>query len=424
MEILILFLLAIMNGALAMSELAVVSARHARLQKLADEGNVGASTALQLSNNPNQFLSAVQIGITLIGIIAGAFGGATLSEPMSEQLAKIDFLAPHSDSLGYVLVILITTYISLVFGELVPKRIAMQNPERVSSLVARPMRLISKLTYPFVWLLSNSTQLILRILRIPQSTDSAVTEEEIQMLLREGIQHGIFEESEEDMIAGVFRLDDLWVEALMTPRTQIVYLDIHDTQEIVYQKIAGNTTTRFPVVDGDIENVQGFVSTGAILRQLLAGRPFDLTPILQEPLIIPHSTPASSALSKFQEADTVHFALVIGEYGEVEGVLTINDIISTVVGEIDHADIIQRKDGSWLVDGLVPPSEFRAELDIHDLLPDEDTNLYHTVAGFMIHYTYSFPQIADTVDWNGYRFEVIDIDGRRIDKILVTKLPD
>lgn len=422
MEIIFLFLLAIVNGALAMSELAVVSARRVRLRTLAEGGNIGASTALKLSNNPNQFLSTVQIGITLIGIIAGAFGGATLSEPMSEQLAKIDFLAPHSDSLGYILVILITTYISLVFGELVPKRIAMQNPERVSMLVARPMQIVSKVTYPFVWLLSNSTQIILRILRIPQSTDSAVTEEEIQMLLRQGIQHGVFEESEEDMIAGVFRLDDLWVEALMTPRTQVVYLDIHDNKETVYQKIAGNVITRFPVIDGDIETIKGFVSTGDILRQLLAGQPFDLATILREPLILPRNIPASSALSKFRQDNTAHFALIIDEYGGFEGVLTLNDIIATVVGEIDQQDIVKRKDGSWLVDGVVPVKEFRDELDIREEFPDESRNLYQTLAGFMINYSRTFLKISDTIDWNGYRFEVIDIDGRRIDKILVTKL--
>ena len=421
MELLILLLLAILNGVFAMSELAIISSRNARLQTRADEGHLGANVALQLSNNPNRFLSTVQIGITLIGIIAGAFSGATLSDPIANSLDTIAFLSPYSGTLSFIIVVVITTYIALIFGELVPKRIAMQNPEAVSMIVARPMRRLSQLTYPFVWLLSQSTDFILRLIGIGGKTASAVTEEEIQLLLSEGIQHGVFDKSEEEMVEGVFRLDDLWVEALMTPRTEIIWLDINDSQEQLYKTIVDNSSSRFPVADGTIDEIKGIIDEGDVLRHFLSGKKFDLKTLIKEPLIVPKTMLATNVLERFREHET-KLAVVIGEFGGVEGIVTLQDIIETVIGEVDEPDIVQRADGSWLVDGTIPPLEFRASLNINELLPEEDENIYHTLAGFLIAYSDSFPQLSDIVEWNEYRFEVVDMDGRRIDKILVTKL--
>ena len=420
MEILILFFLAVLNGILAMSELAIISSRNARLQTLADNGNLGAGVALKLSDNPNRFLSTVQIGITLIGIIAGAFSGARLSAPIANVIDDIAFLSPYSGTLSFIVVVIITTYIALIFGELVPKRIAMQNPEAVSVIVARPMRHLSQLTYPFVWLLSHSTDFILRLIGIGGKTASAVTEEEVQFLLREGIQHGVFDKSEEEMVAGVFRLDDLWVEALMTPRTEIIWLDLNDSAEQIYKIIIDNPSSRFPVADGTIDEIKGIIDEGDVLRHVLSGKAFELNALIKEPLIVPKTTLATSMLELFREQET-KFAVVIGEFGGVEGIITLQDIIETVIGEVDEPDIVQRADGSWLVDGTIPPLEFRATLDIDELLPEEAENIYHTLAGFLIAYSDSFPQLSDIVEWSDYRFEVVDMDGRRIDKILVTK---
>lgn len=417
-EIVIIFGLTVLNGLLAMSELAVVSARRARLQAEVEMGSKTARTALELSENPNRFLSTVQIGISLIGILAGAFGGATVADDLSRQLGKIDFLAPYSDVLGFGLIVLLTTYLSLVVGELVPKRLAMVNPERAASLVAPVMQVMSRLAYPLVWFLSLSTDVVLRLLGIDASETSQVSEEEINIMLGEGEEAGVFKAAERRMVEGVFRLDDLRVDALMTPRTEMLWLNIHASQDELSARIADGYHTRYPVCDGEPDQLLGIVRTKDILRLTLAGSPLALSSIVRQVVEVPYSLPASDLLEVFRGKED-HFAVVIGEHGGVDGVITMNDLVEAVMGDIDEPDYVQRDDGSWLIDGLIPIEEVKDLLDIKEM-PDETD--YQTLGGFVIYKLGRVPQAADRFEWQGLRFEVIDMDGHRVDKVLVSRV--
>ncbi len=422
MDFLILLLLTVINGVLAMSELAILSARRARLQQKAEEGSKSAKIALELTNNPNRFLSTVQIGITLIGILAGVFGGATVAGDIALQLAKIDFLRPYADALGFVFVVLLTTYLSLVVGELVPKRLAIQNPERIAMLVAPSMHYLSLLTYPLVWLLSLSTEAILKLLGIKDDGQSAVTEEEIHVMLREGAESGVFHKSEQDMIAGVFRLGDLKAEALMTPRTGMFWFEITDTPDKILEKVEQSDYSRFPVCEGGLDHVIGIISAKDLLRQALSGQPIDLRANLLSAQFIPETAAAGDVLEVLRGHES-QLALVIGEYGNVEGVITINDILEAIVGALDdEPEAVQRADGSWLVDGLISVEEFKDLVDLKDELPGEDEKLFQTLAGFIMTHQGKVPVVADTFEWQSFRFEVVDMDGRRVDKVLVQRI--
>ena len=420
-EILIITLLIFLNNILAMSETALLSARKARLQHMSNEGNHRARTALKLTNNPNQFLSVIQIGITLIDVLTGAVAGATLANYLANAVEKIPFFAPYSHTIGLLVVVVTITYFSLILGELVPKRLAMQNPEKIASAVAGPMVFISKIFSPIIRIISASTEIVLRIIGIHPSKEPPVTEEELHVLIDQGTEAGIFESAEQDMVAGVFRLGDRRLTALMTPRTEIVWLDVKDKIEDIKQKIANCPYSRFPVCQGSLDNVLGIIKARDLLVPSLANEAIKLKENLQPVLYIPETAFASRALEIFKEQGR-ELVLVIDEFGGVQGLLTINDILEEIVGEIeiDEPQAIQRQDGTWLLDGMLSIEEFKEIYKITSLPHEEE---YETLAGFVMMSLGKIPQASEQFEWNSLRFEVVDMDGRRVDKILVSTLP-
>jgi putative hemolysin len=428
-EVLFIVLLLIANGVFAMSELAVVASRKTRLQRMADSGDTRASAALDLAQQPERFLSTIQIGITLIGIFAGAVGGATIAEQLGAKIGTVPSLAPYGEAIGLIVVVLSIAYLSLVIGELVPKRLALTHPERVALVVAGPMRGLARLASPVVSILSVSTSAVLKFLRIRAPREPPVTEDEIKVLLRQGTQAGVFEEVEQEMIESVFRLTDRSVEALMTPRIDIIWLDINDPPEKLHRKVAESTYSRFPVCRGNLDNLLGIVKAKDMLSRCVSGAPLDLQADLKQPLFVPESTRAIRALEMFKAART-HLALVIDEYGAVEGLVTTNDILEAIVGDIAPVqsdagkDAVLREDGSWLLEGTLPVDEFREIFSV-ERLPGEERGVYHTLAGFILFHLGRLPTEADHFEWHGLRFEIVDMDGKRIDKVLVmaTKTP-
>ncbi|RPH58898.1 MAG: HlyC/CorC family transporter [Chloroflexi bacterium] len=425
LEILTIFLLIIVNGVFALSEIAVVSSRKARLQQRINEGDKGARTALDLAENPNLFLSTVQIGITLIGVLAGAVGGATIAEALALQFEKIPVLLPYAESLGLGIVVVLITTFTLILGELVPKRLALHNPERIASVIAGPMLLISKIFSPLVRLMSGSTDLILRLIGIKPNEEPPVTEEEIQVLIDQGTQAGVFEESEQDMVEGVFRLNNRRVGSLMTPRSEIAWLDVNDSPEEIRIQIEENLYSRFPVCEDSLDNVKGVIEARDLLLESLHGEPLLLKRNLQAPVYIPETALASRALELFKNG-VAEMMLVVDEFGSTQGLLTIFDILEEIVGDIDQEpQATQRQDGSWLLDGMLPVEDFKEIFNLRHL-PDEDE--YETLGGFIMLHLGRVPLPADRFDWSGLLFEVMDMDGKRVDKVLVTlkpaKLPD
>ncbi|MDX2078038.1 MAG: hemolysin family protein [bacterium] len=419
MELIIIFFFTLVNGVLAMSEAAIISSRKARLTQRAERGDTGAKIALELSQNPNRFLSTVQIGITLIGILAGAFGGATIAEDLGKQLAQIEFLSPYSDVLAVVLVVLLTTYLSLIIGELVPKRIAIQNPENIARIVAPSMRFISRIAYPLVWFLGISTDIVLNLLGVKATDNSAVTEEEIHVMIDEGTQAGIFDETEQDMVTSIFRLDDLPAKGLMTPRRDMVMLDIQETREELIEKISNFSHSRYAVVDGSPEHIIGVVRASELLRYSLQNIPFNLQQLAKAPLFIPESATAADVLALFRR-DKQQFGFVIDEEGAIEGIITLHDILEAVIGDMDNddPDVITREDGSFLVDGTMLIEDVKDLLDVK-ALPEEDR--YNTLAGFVFFELDKIPTAGDKFIWGKYEFEVLDMDGNRVDKVLITQ---
>ncbi|MBD3887081.1 HlyC/CorC family transporter [Phormidium tenue FACHB-886] len=426
-EIVLILVLIIANGVFSGSEIAVVSARKVRLDQLAREGNNKARLALKLANSPNDFLSTVQIGITLIGILSGAVGGATLALRLQGVLVTVPALRSHSEPLSLVIVVSIITYLSLVIGELAPKRLALNSPEQIACLVARPMRWLSRLTAPLVHVLGVSTDALLKIMGVRASEDPPVTEEEIRVLIDQGTQAGLFEESEQEMVSRVFRLGDRPVRAIMTPRIEIDWLDIDSPLEEIQQQILESPYSRFPVSQDGIDNCLGIVRVRDLLSAYLAGQPIELTAMLQLPLYIPESTRVLEVLKLFKQSET-HIALVTDEYGGIEGLVTLNDLTEAIVGELPSSDnpeepmIVRRDDGSWLLDGLLSTDELK-ELLHRDTLPGEQTGRFHTLAGFAITFLGRIPISGDYFEWDRWRFEVVDMDGNRIDKILVMDTP-
>ena len=422
-ELVITILLIIVNGVFAMSETAFVSARKVRLQQRANEGNAKAAAALEMVNAPNRLLSTVQLGITLIGIVAGAFGGATISEGLAVYLRAIPWLRPYSDAIALTIVVVVITYLSLVIGELVPKRIALNNPERIAMSMVKPMRVLAAIASPFIHLLSLSTEGILRLIGLRPSGEPPITEEEINVLIEEGTQIGTFEAAEQDMVEQIFRLGDRRVNALMTHRPDIVWLEANDTPQEISHKIRKSTYSRFPVCDGSLDNVLGMVHVKDLLLQCLAGQALDLKAALHEPLYVIESTTTLKVLELFKQTGQ-QAALVIQEYGDIEGLITLNDILEAIVGDIssdddlDQAQVVQREDGSWLLDGMLPIEELKDILHIR-ALPEEENGDYNTLAGFVLMQLGRIPKTTDHFEWGSYRFEVVDMDGRRIDKVLV-----
>ncbi|MEH2124897.1 hemolysin family protein [Nostoc sp.] len=422
-EILIILVLIIANGVFSMSEMAIVSARKVRLQQLANQGDAKAMAALKLAESPNHFLSTVQVGISLIGILTGAFGGATIANRLAVYVRLVPFLAPYSEPISFGIVVLLITYFSLIVGELVPKRLALNNPERIASNVAIPMRALSAIASPMVYLLSASTDLILRVLGITASTEPQVTEEEIKILIEQGTEAGTFEEAEQDMVERVFRLGDRPVSYLMTPRPDIVWLDLDDSAEENRQKMVDSAYSRYPVCQGGLDNVLGVIPVTDLLARSFRGEPLDLTIGLRQPVFVPESTRGLKVLELFKQTIT-HMALVVDEYGVIQGLVTLNDIMSEIVGDVpstdgqDQPQAVQREDGSWLLDGMLPVEEF-LELFGMEEWESEERGSYQTLGGFVITHLGRIPAAADHFEWQSMRIEVMDMDGNRVDKVLV-----
>ena len=420
-EILIIIAIIFVNALFVLSEMSVASSRKVRLQQRINDGDKRANTVLHLIENPNLFLATVQIGITLVGVLVGVVGGATLSAPLSGWLASIPSLTPYAEELALTIVVIGITFVSIVLGELVPKRIALHNPERIAAMLAGPMIFVSMLFKPFVWILGKITDFILKLLGIEPGNEPPVTEEEIQLLIDQGTQAGVFEESEQDMVEGVFSLADQRVYSLMTPRPDIVWLDVADSIEEIRQKLAESNFSRFPVRQGSLDAIVGIVKARDLLVQSLNNEPIILKNLLKPAFFVPETMFASRALEVLKEKGT-DMLLVIDEFGALQGLLTINDILEEIVGamEIEEPQAMQRQDGSWLLDGMLEVDEFKEIFQL-PILPHEDE--YETLSGFVMVSLGRVPQPTDRFEWHGLKFEVMDMDGRRVDKVLVTTLP-
>ena len=423
-QIVIILLLILANGVFAMSEMAVITARKSRLQEWVKQGDRRAKAALELALAPNRFLSAVQVGITLVGILAGAFAGGGVAQFFAGFIAQVPVVAPYSEEIGLGLVVLVITYFSLVIGELVPKRLALRNPERIATYVAYPLRWFTRISAPMVHLLSISTDGVCRILGRPQASEPPVTEEEIKTLVQQGTEAGVFEETEQDMVEAVLRLGDKTARSLMTPRNQIDWLDLTDSVEQIREKIVSSGHSRFPVATESLDRVDGVVQAKELLARNLAGQPLELKTVLHQPLFVPRSVSALEVLESFKKSG-LHIALVVDEYGGIEGLLTHHDILEAIAGDIPFdgkptdAKAHQRHDGSWLLDGMLSVDEFK-DLFKLESLPGEKRDAYQTLGGFVFTRLGRIPSVADAFEWNGLRIEVVDMDGKRIDKVLVS----
>ncbi|MFM2062442.1 MAG: hypothetical protein RLZZ507_2112 [Cyanobacteriota bacterium] len=422
-EILIILALIFANGVFSMSEMAIVSARKVRLQQLANQGNLNAQAALQLAESPNHFLSLVQVGITLINILNGVFGGATIAQRLEKYVQLVPFLADYSQPIAFGVVVLVITYLSLIIGELVPKRLALNKPERIAASVAIPMRALATLASPVVHLLSLSTETVLRILGITPSDEPQVTEEEIKILIEQGTEAGTFEEAEQDMVERVFRLGDRPVSSLMTPRPDIVWLDLEDSPEENRQKMSASSYSRYPVCQEGLDHVLGVIPVTDLLARSLRNEPFDLTIGLRQPIFVPESTRGLKVLELFKQTIT-HMALVVDEYGVIQGLVTLNDIMGEIVGDVpaqpgqEEPQAVQREDGSWLVDGMLPVEEFFELFGLEEI-DVEEIGSFQTLGGLVITHLGRIPSAADHFEWEGMRIEVMDMDGNRVDKVLV-----
>ena len=423
LEIGVIILLVLLNGAFAMSELAIVSSRRSRLIALQRRGSLGAEAALALADDPQRFLPTVQVGITLVGIFAGAFGGARLAGTLGEAIALIPGLAHYSPEIAFTLVVVAITYLSLILGELVPKQVALRNPERVAVVVARPMAALSRFSAPMVWVLGKSSAVVLRLFGPAVPGEQSVTEEEVKAVVAEGAQAGALETEERHMIERVLRLADKPVRALMTPRNDLAWLDRSDPPEDIAARLRASNVTRFVVADGRVDNVVGVVVAKDLLDQMLEGTPMALGRATRQPLVLPDTLSALDALERLR-GDQLGMALVMDEYGSFEGVVTASDLLEAIVGELGpiepEADgvAVERHDGSLLLDGSMPSDELRARLELPEL-PGAGT--YHTVGGLMLALLKRVPREGDRIVWAGWRFEVVDMDGRRVDKVLASR---
>lgn len=412
------------NGVFATAEMAFVASRKSRLKRMAEEGDAGAQVAVELTESPTRFLSTVQVGITLIGILAGAYGGARLSGPLAEVIARWEWVAGYAQALSLGLVVSVITVLSLILGELVPKRLALSNPERINVRLARPMRRLSKWAGPVVDLISGATDWVLSLVGVPKSTEAPVTEEEVRMLIRQGHHAGIFEKTEVELVEGAMRLDQERVADLMTPRSRIVSLNITDSDDVNWRKIVASNHTYFPVYENQRDNVQGLVSVKAMWANLAAGVPARLKDLLTAPLIVPETLSAVRLLETFKH-NGKHLALVSDEFGNIQGLVSLIDVFEAIIGKLPEEGSTQRRywqrreDGSLLVDAMLDIAELKSLLELAEL-PLELTDHYRSAGGFVMSFLGRIPREGDFFEWGGYRFEVIDMDRHRIDKILVT----
>ncbi|MDY0013776.1 MAG: hemolysin family protein [Rhodocyclaceae bacterium] len=430
MDIVLILFLIVLNGLFAMSEIAVVSARKARLQNLAENGSPGAEAALTLHQEPSNFLSTIQVGITTVGILSGAVGERTLADPFGEWLAQVPVLAPYAKGFAFTVVVIGLTYFSVVVGELVPKRVGLLAPEGIASLVARPMIWLSRLGKPLVWLLSSSSDLLLRLLGAKRKDEPPVTDEEIKVLMEQGAEAGVFHESEQEIVSNVLRLDEQRIRAIMTPRKDMFAIDLDDEEAEIRQRVAESPYHRVVVCRDGVDNVVGVLQTGDLLKRAITGQSLgaaDVESALKPPLYVPETVTTTQLLENFRQS-RMQFALIVDEYGELQGLVTLTDVLTSIVGEIDipsaleEQDIAQREDGSWLIDGGVSVERFKSVLDIDDELPDEDENEFNTIGGFVMHTLGRIPAVTDRFDCLGWSFEVVDMDRTRVDKVMVSRL--
>lgn len=420
-EVLIILLLVVANGVFAMSEIAVVSARKARLRTRAERGDAGARVALELAEQPNRFLSTIQIGITLIGILAGAYGGTTLAAPLGEYLARIPELARYSGQLALGIVVAAITFVSLVIGELVPKRIALLHPERIAAALARPMHYISVAATPLVVLLGATTDAVVRILGVKRPKEPPITEEELTLLIEQGTEAGVFEEQEQELVSRVFWLGDQRASSLMTPRQRVVWLDVDASDEEIRETLRKHRFSRYPVCRGSIDRVIGVVDVRDLVARAAGGETMDIRRVMRQPLLVPESIRALRLLELFRESG-VHFAIVVNEFGGTDGVVTLNNVLEAIAGgpvEPEGEKFVRRPDGSWLVDGAVKMEEFWDALDLPERRT-EGRRAHGTLGGFIVAHLGRLPAAGDSFEAFGLRFEVVDMDGRRVDKVLVT----
>ncbi|WP_199181051.1 hemolysin family protein [Chromobacterium alticapitis] len=427
MEILLLLGLVLLNAVFAMAEIAIVSSRKVRLQQKADDGHRGARAALVLASEPTRFLSTVQIGITSISILSGVYGEAALSEHLRSALLDVPLLAPYSKPLSVALMVLFITTLSLILGELVPKRLALLNPERVAMALARPMLLLSRASAPLVQVFSRVTDGLLRLLGAKKSDEPSITEDEIRTLMEQGADEGVFDRAEQELVENIFRLDDRKVASVMTPRKDVVILDLEDGAERNRETLLRYPFSHFPVCRGDTDQVIGILNAKRLLDRLLQGQPADFEADLAPPLYVPATSSLMQLLEQFKQARS-HSALVVDEYGELAGLVSINNVMEAIVGDMpaigaEDDEIVQREDGSWLVDGMVSPDQFREffELDEDAALPGEASGNVHTLGGVMMYQLGRIPGVTDRFEWNGFSFEVVDMDKTRVDKILVLR---
>lgn len=422
MEIVIILLLILLNGILSMSEMAVVSVRKTRLESEAKAGSKTAKAALSLAAAPNRFLSTVQIGITLIGILTGLYSGEKLASDFAVVIGRINGLAPYALGLAKGIIVIAVTYLTLIFGELVPKRIGLGRAESVSKSVARPMRFLSWLTAPFVWLLAKSTALVVKLIGLDKHADNRITEDEIKAIVKEGRDTGEVQEVEHDIVERVFNLGDRTVDSIMTHRSDLVWLDVHDTPTVLMDKVCGDMHDVYPVSAGKPDEPIGVVYMKDLFGRIYADD-FRLEGLVRQPNFLPENQSVYSALEEFKQTNS-KYGLIINEFGEMQGIITLKDIMEALVGEVpeegEEADMVRREDGSWLVDGQCSFYNFLEHFDLEDLYREYD---YNTLSGLLLDELEHIPATGEKLRWHDFDFEVVDMDGARIDKILVTYHP-
>ncbi|HRJ48436.1 MAG TPA: hemolysin family protein [Opitutaceae bacterium] len=428
-ELFVICCLLLVNGLLAMAEIAVVSARKARLQVLADRGDPRARLALGIAEQPTRFLSTIQIGITLIGILAGVFGGARLADNASAMIAQVEFLSPYADALGIAFIVSAITLASVIVGELIPKRLALHSPERVAMALTGPIGVFARIVAPVANALAFVTDRVLRLFGIGQPEDAPITEDEVRSLIRKGIHAGTFHQAEEQMVEGVLALDQLPVTALMTPRPKIVFLNLDDSDEVNWRKVVASGHSYFPVYQTSRDQVVGLVAVKALWAHSAIGLPTALKNLLVPAFFVPETMNAMHLLEQFKKSGK-HLALVNDEFGTVQGLVTLKDVLEAIVGALpepgqrSQAAVKQREDGSWLIDATLAIDELKELLRVTGDLPHEDTADFQTLGGFVMTHFGRIPAAGDHFTWNGWRFEVMDMDRHRIDKMLVSRAPD
>jgi putative hemolysin len=422
----LLFSLIVINGVLAMSEVALLTSKRAKLSAMASRGKKSAETALRISEDPTQFLSTIQIGITSIGLLSGIVGESIFAQPLSIWLQGLSVPGAISDITATVFVVVIVTYVAITVGELVPKRIGQNKPEQIAAFMARPMLLLSSATRPFVWILSVTTNALLRLFGVGKHEQAVVTEDEIEAILDEGSVAGLIEDQERELVKNVFRLDDRKLGSLMVPRSEIIYVDINAPEAESFEKISQSVRSRIPVCDGDLDSIIGVLSAKTALSSVARGEKLSLQENLEPPLYVPETLTGMDLLDQFKQSKT-HIAFVVDEYGSLEGLVTIQDIFDTLIGEIvtdgeEDTAPVQRDDGSWLFEGDTSIHEIKDCLLIEEV-PEQDKGRYHTVSGLILLLLGRMPVAGDSVVLESWKLEVVDMDGRRIDKILATRLP-